>query len=72
MKKCKEVRIRFEELGVDKQEILKKLWGEEDLNETKGKVLRKFKKKKKKKKDKEKRKGKTRGEEGTRAKNSDI
>jgi len=50
MKKCKEVRIRFEELGVDKQEILKKLWGEEDLNETKGKVLRKFKKKRKRKK----------------------
>lgn len=53
MKKCKEVRIRFEELGVDKQEILKKLWGEEDLNETKGKVLRKkFKKIKKKEKEK--------------------
>lgn len=53
MKKCKEVRIRFEELGIDKQEILKKLWGEEDLNETKGKVLRKkFKKIKRKEKEK--------------------
>lgn len=41
MKECKEVRRRFEELRVDKEEILRKLWGE-DLNETKGRILRKF------------------------------
>lgn len=39
MKKCQKVREWFVELGNDKERIINRLW-EEDLNRTKGKILR--------------------------------
>lgn len=41
VKECKEMSGRFEELGVNKDGILRKLWGE-NVGKIKGKVLKRF------------------------------
>lgn len=41
VKECKEMNGRFGELGVNKDGILRKLWGE-NVGKIKGKVLKKF------------------------------
>ncbi|KYQ60725.1 hypothetical protein ALC60_00216 [Trachymyrmex zeteki] len=41
VKECKEVSGCFEELGIDNDEIIKKVW-DEDLGESKGKALKKL------------------------------